>query len=1247
MANVKNLLPSRRRVGVLLGFFFLMAVLFSLFQFYYIPSNRDKLHQYGFSLLNRVKMNIAERDIDLRKFYCNKIENQFDSSISSIKAGLVSQKFADRFVPKVPMLSCLRTDMLDGDDQNACDGFGFIKAQDEWLRIYTFHNKKNDSFGLGLPVRNFLEPAFSYRKELFESYLVINNCESNGIVLYHDEKIGVGENVLKDSVLRATLSHSISQIVDIEIKGVSYKMFTYPFQLGNQSLVLCGTVKESRYSDSLRSIPAGLIYPILILILVALVALPFVKPYLLSPHEKLNISDIYLMCVALFAGLTLITLLVIQALILGANSKREEDYLKNLSKQVENSFLKEIKESSAQLKYFDSELSNWINNDSICLINRSNIKLLAKQKDKLFHNGDSFHLPWSDPKCHANPYYFLERVFWVDGNGDQIVKAQLDTGSYQFINVSERNYFRALKEHKAYLFPGEDRQPFVFDPIYSWTAGGFKVNLSRESKLSKVDTSVYAVLGSRFASLVNTVFPTGYGYCLIDEDGNVLTHSDAERNLRENFLQETGQQRVLIETINSRQSGYLNRVMMYGKPYAVYVSPVRDLPLHLVVFHDKTYRIPINLRILAFALVFIALFYIIAFVTLIIFRNVFGFNLPYSVFRPAIAYRDWVLPSSQRNRFYVSAIGFFIYYIFLFLLFCIFLERYRTDNFVTLVITLLTPVNLIVSLFLLERLLRNDHSVKNNRTFFTGWGLFFVIIVGTIICIPFDNNNQRWQYFLFEISWLALPIVLWFLQEKKIFNVLPSKYEKIPRLAFLSGFSWFTMVLISCFTILPASVFTWFAHNYEITQSVKKQQLAAVNSIVQRREDLKQFFKNHSVNDLPDSFFNDVQYGAGVYKTMNDRFIEVKDDLTDADSVSRYLKKNITDTLYQKISLRKKDSHLSCFDKSERFYLNLADNLMRNYYDPSNLPALSGTSSDSSWFWFGTDRHMFFCIRYPYASAWPSGKPMTRALIVQSEIPQRFMLLSKWQYRLAIILFTCGLIWLLVRMIKLTAARILLPDHTLSPLRSCKVSRKDSSQSWTSDAKAHEGKYGSSNLFIQSEEIEHKINNITWDPLATQYFRLKYDSALSDEELLELVEQNEPVFDRLWGNLSDKQKLLMLDMAQDGLINYRNTDEIRDLCGKGVLIISEDRMQLFSYAFGYFLRTRKMSLKKELGDKFDQTGTWASFRTPLVVIILSFAVFIFATQQDIWNKMIGLIGSLTAILTLLQRFIFTKGGAKE
>src|SRR5437868_2055569 len=102
----------------------------------------------------------------------------------------------------------------------------------------------------------------------------------------------------------------------------------------------------------------------------------------------------------------------------------------------------------------------------------------------------------------------------------------------------DRDYFTNVRTNRTWDYQGDH---FFVDPVYSRATGSQQVILSMLlPSSSKERPDWVASMDLRAYSLVQTVLPDalGYGYCVIDNDGKVLFHSDDSRNLVENFFRE-------------------------------------------------------------------------------------------------------------------------------------------------------------------------------------------------------------------------------------------------------------------------------------------------------------------------------------------------------------------------------------------------------------------------------------------------------------------------------------------------------------------------------------------------------------------------------------------------------------------------------------------------------------------------------------------------------------------------------------
>ena len=102
-----------------------------------------------------------------------------------------------------------------------------------------------------------------------------------------------------------------TSVNDVSIAGVQYKLFIQPCcasTLGNRPLVLAGLVE----SDTLRSqsweIPTTLVKLAVMLILIALIAWPFLKLALIGDRQKVRASDFFQLGASSIAGLAIVTI---------------------------------------------------------------------------------------------------------------------------------------------------------------------------------------------------------------------------------------------------------------------------------------------------------------------------------------------------------------------------------------------------------------------------------------------------------------------------------------------------------------------------------------------------------------------------------------------------------------------------------------------------------------------------------------------------------------------------------------------------------------------------------------------------------------------------------------------------------------------------------------------------------------------------------------------------------------------------
>jgi len=136
----------------------------------------------------------------------------------------------------------------------------------------------------------------------------------------------------------------------------------------------------------------------------------------------------------------------------------------------------------------------------------------------------------------------------------------------------------------------------------------------------------------------------------------------------------------------------------------------------------------------------------------------------------------------------------------------------------------------------------------------------------------------------------------------------------------------------------------------------------------------------------------------------------------------------------------------------------------------------------------------------------------------------------------------------------------------------------------------------------------------------------------------------------MWQSLTREEKFLLYDLAEDGLVNTYDHYNLSMLISKGVIIHSDGTLKLFNKGFRNFILTaignsEAMQIRSEIKDN----GNWSTLKAPLQVIIAAILLFLFASQQEAYSRLItyaaALGGSIPMILKLFT--LFDKGNGQK
>ena len=137
----------------------------------------------------------------------------------------------------------------------------------------------------------------------------------------------------------------------------------------------------------------------------------------------------------------------------------------------------------------------------------------------------------------------------------------------------------------------------------------------------------------------------------------------------------------------------------------------------------------------------------------------------------------------------------------------------------------------------------------------------------------------------------------------------------------------------------------------------------------------------------------------------------------------------------------------------------------------------------------------------------------------------------------------------------------------------------------------------------------------------------------------ELCERAETYFAGLWSSCREDEKLLLFQLAHNGLANGRNRRTVRRLMARG-LVRRNPNLELFSESFRLsVLEAAERENIVTIARENRGASTWDSLRLPFFVIIISFLLLLFATQKDMLTTTTALATALTTGLPVLMKLI--------
>jgi hypothetical protein len=422
------------------------------------------------------------------------------------------------------------------------------------------------------------------RDDVYDDFIIFLKKEEGAAeIIFQTSKIPMKVNRLPDTLLLTDkqLGLQANTLRELNLIGTNYYAYLQPMQLDEQQLIIVGLQQVERFNGEKFRVSTLLILLLALLLFIGILTLPILRLRLLSNYERLKTSDvIFSMFTAILGSAALVLLLFDTYGFNGPDSQIRKQQLVDLSSAITEDLIGELEAIYDQLLFYD-QMADSIEQDV-----RKVASIDPKTAEPLF------------PKLYPQYYPFFTNVFWVGMDDTLALEITSRPDLTKKVDVSGREYLERLKAGERYQLPSGGE--FMLESILTRTTGD---NLAAVSKLSQKEDANIIFLATKLFSVMDVVLPQGFGFCLMEPDGRVLFHSDPDRNLQENFLEESSP-KALRSAMYARSELFIDGYYQ-GEASDFYLRPLPNLPLFLVTFENKAFYQNTHEQIITFTFVLI------------------------------------------------------------------------------------------------------------------------------------------------------------------------------------------------------------------------------------------------------------------------------------------------------------------------------------------------------------------------------------------------------------------------------------------------------------------------------------------------------------------------------------------------------------------------------------------------------------------------------------------------------------------
>lgn len=392
-----------------------------------------------------------------------------------------------------------------------------------------------------------------------------------------------------------------SDYIEMTISGIDYRVFITPINLIKEryknevsynTYYLLGFMPKSVLSTNKLTISNSLVLIVLLLLIGSVAFIPLLKVRLVSINQAFSSVDRRAAFIGIGIVAGLLTISIFDNVYYSQLKANIQEQSEHIHKQMQDQFEQEMRALIAKAQKYGNDAA---------LLDRT-----TKNKDELiteYVDSKGNHVR-SQQTLLTTQHYFLENLFYLYDDGkleDTALWSSAKFFRYDSIDLNDRSYFK--KPIKCQVW----NTPLLSSSGKTSCKNGLlaeRINNVRDGrKTTQIAIPQFTALDSalslktlNFGTKLQTFFapllPKDFGFLVFEnESGDVLYHSDYERELVEDIYIETDNNQKLLRVVATSELN--NETKSFnanyrGSDYSFVAGRlVKNIPWTLVIFYEK------------------------------------------------------------------------------------------------------------------------------------------------------------------------------------------------------------------------------------------------------------------------------------------------------------------------------------------------------------------------------------------------------------------------------------------------------------------------------------------------------------------------------------------------------------------------------------------------------------------------------------------------------------------------------------